>query len=84
MTEIETWEANESNLECNFMKWKCSHCNAINPSGSFKCHNCPNTCGYEGPSKLQIAIMALEEIESGPGSLSEPALIARRALERIK
>lgn len=28
-------------------KWICSHCNAINPSGAFKCHNCPNTAGSE-------------------------------------
>jgi hypothetical protein len=28
-------------------KWTCSHCQAINPSGAFKCHNCPNVSGDE-------------------------------------
>lgn len=67
------------------MKWTCSHCNAINPQLSFKCHNCPNTCGDEGINKLQIAIDALERIENSDTSqLCACHNEARRALERIK
>jgi len=48
-------------------KWICSHCDSINPMGSFKCHNCPNSCGDEDINKLQKAKEALHSPpEPGP------------------
>src|ERR1019366_5440174 len=63
------------------MKWTCSHCNAINPSGAFKCHNCPNTAGDEClnnptkergfPPRVNFAKKFLQE-DGFPGEFARP------------
>lgn len=61
------------------MKWTCSHCQAINPAGAYKCHNCPNTCGDEywyTPEETWIHLSEAEAL-----SAAAAARARREALE---